>query len=79
MESKQYRQIDSWFKKLNTRFDETNRKIDNRHAALLVVCTNIRKDLDGLRKSLVETKNKYEARMSTLELALQELERRLAH
>ena len=52
MESKGLRQIEGWFKKLNQRFDDTNRKIENRHMALLNVCTNIRKEVTTMQEVL---------------------------
>lgn len=93
MESRGLRQIEGWFKKLNQRFDDTNRKIENRHMALLNVCTNIRKDMATmqevlgalrkevgiLRRDLDGFRDKYEARLSALELAVSALDRRLSH
>lgn len=79
MEAKQFRQIEGWFKKMNQRFDDTNRRIENRYTALLAACTNIRKDLEHVRNDLKESRDKYEARITTIELAVQELENRLSH
>ncbi|MBI2339551.1 MAG: hypothetical protein HYU99_04160 [Deltaproteobacteria bacterium] len=99
MEEKHIKQFEGWFKKMNDRFDDANRKIENRFTALLTVCTNIRKDMDKMHKSIDvlhqgidqlrkdirhiktshEKYDRYEARIATLELAVHELERRLAH
>ncbi len=99
MESKELRTFENWFKKLNQRFDDTNRKIENRHTALLNVCTNIRrematvkdlasvhevldvlrKEVGALRKDLDGFRDKYEARLATIELAFSQLESRLLH
>ncbi|MBI2339073.1 MAG: hypothetical protein HYU99_01740 [Deltaproteobacteria bacterium] len=86
MEEKQFSQIERWFLQLNRQIEDSTArldlKIENRFNALFTVCTNIRKDIEGLKaelKLLHETRDKFEARISVLELALKELERRLSH
>ena len=97
--NKQLKQIESWFRKLNeninVRFDDTNKRLENRFTALLTVCTNLRKnvskiqkDIEAIWKELESIKNslkghsqktnQHEARILAVELALQELERRVA-
>lgn len=88
MEDKGLLRIENWFKKLNGRFDEVkgefqdlSRKMDNRHKALLLVCTNIRRDLDNLRRHLspkLDRYDKYDARLTTLEIAIRDIERRVS-
>ncbi len=93
METKQLKQIESWFKKLNEHLVDTNRKLDNRFTALLQVCTNTRNDMESvkrdlsvIRKELADIRldfkgssDKQEARITAVELAVRELERRLSH
>lgn len=80
--------MQKWFEKLDEKIEliretaATRQQLENRFTALLTVCTNIRKDIDTIRKDLKSSgdkSDKYEARISTLELAIQELERRFSH
>lgn len=87
--------MQKWFEKLNEKVElihetsATKQQLENRFTALLTVCTNIRKDIDTVRKDLESVRkdlrvsgdkyDKYEARISTLELAVRELDRRFSH
>ncbi len=79
-------------RKIEEEISRLDEKIENRFAALLTVCTNIRNDLEKLKKDVEAIKkdveflkeshekyDRYDARITVLELALKEIERRLTH
>ena len=82
MEERQFQQLGQWFSQLNQRIDSMDLKIENRFTALVTVCTNIRKDIEEVRSEIrhvKEANDRYDARISVIELALKELERRMSH
>ena len=82
MEERQFQQLGQWFSQLNQRIDPMDLKIENRFTALVTVCTNIRKDIEEVRSEIrhvKEANDRYDARISVIELALKELERRMSH
>ena len=81
MEERQFQQLGQWFSQLNQRIDSMDLKIENRFTALVTVCTNIRKDIEEVRSEIrhvKEANDRYDARISVIELALKELERRMS-
>jgi len=79
-------------RKLDSQFEKVDQRSENRYIALLQVCTNtkkdqesmrkdmevIRKEIPDLRQGLIVSGNQYDARITTLELALSALRSKIS-
>lgn len=82
MEKQQMKFIERWFgqlnKKVDQKFNEVDKRSENRYTALLTVCTNIRKDMDKRFNAVDKRFEGIDKRFESVDRRFDDIDKRFA-